>query len=100
MGNAHAFFHGLTGIARGCVTEPSFVLRLPATGRSNDRWRLSTGDLARLALTPASPVTAIVWARLRFSAAIRSITGGDGVASRGLMGRPFSLASTSRRNAS
>ena len=100
MGSVHAFFRGLITIPRGCVTEPSFVFRLPATGRSNDCCRLSAGDLALLALAAAPPVTGVSWARLRFRAAIRSTTGGGVVALRGLMGRPFSLASTSPRNAS
>jgi hypothetical protein len=101
MGNIHAFFRGLIGIiVVGAVLGPSFLLRLPAKGRSNGRCGLSAGDLALLALAAASPVPGVSWSRLRFRAAIRSTTGGGVAALRGLTGRPFKLTSTSPRNAS
>ena len=38
---AHAFFRGLTATAAGSVAVFSLLLRPPATGRSNERWRRS-----------------------------------------------------------
>ena len=53
-------------------------------------------DLAgRLVIAWGDLIAGVSCARLRFRAAIRSITGGGVMTSRGLMGRPFSLVSIS-----
>jgi hypothetical protein len=99
-GSTHAFFGGLIATAAGLVAGSSFLLRPPATGRSNDRWRRSAAGLARFSLAVMTPVAVVSCARLRFKAAIRSITGGGVMTSRGLIGRPFSSASMSALNPS
>jgi hypothetical protein len=74
--SAHAFFRGLTATEAGAVADPSFLLRPPATGRSNDRWRRSAAGLARFFLAVV-PLIACVWvSETHFSAAIKSIIGG------------------------
>ena len=71
----------------------SFPLRPPDTGRSNDGWRRSATALARFSVFLLSLFAGASCARLRFKAAIRSITGGGVLTARGLMGSPFILAS-------
>src|SRR5262249_44050364 len=65
--SAHAFFRGLTATEAGSVAASSFLLRRPATGRSNERWRRSAAGLARFRFGLAPPVPGICWIRLRFS---------------------------------
>ena len=86
--------------AAGSIAGFALLLLPPATGRSNERWRRSAVGLARLSLADAEPVTGISCARLRFKAAIKSITGGGVLTACGLIAIPFSLASISPRNAS
>ena len=70
----HAFLRGLIAMVAGSVAGSCFLFRPPPTSRSNDRWRQSAPGLARFsfAVTPPGAGTS---ARLRFRAAIRSITG-------------------------
>ena len=95
-----AFFRGLIATAAGLVTGSSLLVRPPATGKSNDRWRGAAARLARFSLPIVPLIAGVSCARLRFRAAIRSMTGGGVITSRGLMGRPVSLASISARSAS
>src|SRR5215467_3439173 len=95
-----AFSRGLMAAAAGSIARFCFLLPLPATGRSNDRWRRSAAGLARLPLVVLASIAGGSWARLHLSAAIRSIADGGVMNSRGLMGRPFNLAPISTRNAS
>ena len=91
MGSAHAFFRGLIATAAGSVAVASFLLRPPATGRGNERWRRSAAALARLSLAVVPPAAGVACARLRFSAAIKAITGGRVMTSqtdRGANSRP------------
>src|SRR5271167_2694550 len=67
----------------------SFPLRPPDTGRSNDGWRRSATDLARFSVFVLPLFAGVSCARLRFKAAVKSITGGGALTSRGSMGSPF-----------
>ena len=85
----------------GSAARSSFLRRPPDTGKSNDGWRRSDAALMRLSLPDLAPFAAGASpARLRFKAAIRSITGGGVETSLGLMATPFILASIGSRNAS
>src|SRR5205823_3352602 len=92
-----AFLRPLVAIVAGSVARSSFFLRPPGTGRSNALWRRSGAALARL-LVLASFAAGGSCTRLRFSAAIRSMTGAGVEISRGSIGSPFTLASISSRN--
>src|SRR5690349_23421690 len=80
-----AFFRGLIATAAGSVAGSSFRFRPLATGRSNDRWRRSAAGLARFFLAVVPLIAGASCERLRFRAAIRSITGGGVITCRGLM---------------
>src|ERR1700732_773776 len=96
MDNPQAFFRRLVAIVV-CSAGCSFLLRSPDTGNSNDGWRRSGIVLVRLCLVALPPLADASVARLRFKAAIRSITGGGTLSARGLMATPFILASISSR---
>jgi hypothetical protein len=69
----------------------SFIFRPPDTGNKSDAWRRSGVAFVRWPL-PALPAFAgDSFARLRFKAAIRSITGGGALTARGLMATPYHL---------
>jgi hypothetical protein len=89
----------LRRFASAAVRGSAFGFRPPATGKSKARWRRSAGALVGFFRRGMVPVEAASLARLRFKAAIRSITGVGGGASRGFMGRPLIFASISSRNA-
>jgi hypothetical protein len=100
MDNPQAFFRRLVAIVVCSPAGCSFLLRLPDTGKSNDGWRRSGIVLVRFSLVALPPLAGASCARLRFKAAIRSITGGGTLSARGLMATPFILASISSRKAS
>jgi hypothetical protein len=89
-GSARAFFCGLVAARAGSVVGPSFFLRPPAIGRSNEPGHdLLWAWLAFLGRRAAD--CRISCARLRFSAVIRAITGGGVMTSqtgRGANSRP------------
>jgi hypothetical protein len=63
-------------LRRLCWTAgSSFSLRPPDAGRSNDGWRRSANAFARFSVFVLSLFAGVSCARLRFKAAIRSITG-------------------------
>jgi hypothetical protein len=68
-------------------------LALQASGSSNAAWRRSVTLALRLgAARGFGSFEGFSWARLRFRAAMRSITGGGTLSAHGLMGSPFILA--------
>src|SRR6202022_4452066 len=90
-GGDQAFFRRPVATVAGSVADFSFVSRPPDTGRSNALWRRSGAALARLlALAPFAAGGSCT--RLRFRAAIRSMTGAGVEISGGLIGNPFILA--------
>src|SRR5258708_2435595 len=95
MDNPQAFFRRLVASVVCSAAGCSFLLRPPDTGNSNDGWRRSGIVLVRLCLVALPPLADASVARLRFQAAIRSITGGGTLSARGLMATPFILASRS-----
>ena len=86
----------------GCSAAGSiFRLRPPATGSNKAGWRRS-GFVLRplLGAAPTRFEAAASRAKLRFNAAIRSMTAGGAAISLGLTVSPFILASISSRKAS
>jgi hypothetical protein len=81
IGGAQAFLRRLCWTAGS-----SFPLRPPDTGRSNDGWRRAATASARFSAFVPSLFAGASCARLRFKAAIKSITGAGALTSRGLMG--------------
>ena len=95
-----AFLRRLVPVVLSSSAGCSFVFRPPDTGNKSDAWRRSGVAFVRWPL-PALPAFAgDSFARLRFKAAIRSITGAVSVTARGSMATPFILASISSRKAS
>ena len=94
--HCQAFLRPLVATVAGSVTRSSFF-RPPDTGRSNALWRRSGAALARL-LVLATFAAVGSCTRLRFKAAIRSMTGAGVEISRPLIGSPFILASISSCN--
>src|SRR3984893_8510175 len=95
--HCQAFLRPLVATVAGSVARSSFFPRPPDTGKRSALWRRSGADFARPAFAPFADGAS---ARLRFKAAIRSITGAGVETSRGLIGSPFTLASISSRSAS
>src|SRR5215472_8020176 len=86
---------GVAGAAAG------FRFRPPATGNNKVAWRRSGAVLFAFLRAPALRFEAGgSCARLRFKAAIKSMTGGGPTISFGLTVSPFILASMSSRKAS
>ena len=81
------FLRRFSATVAGSVGRSSFFFRPPDTGRSNALWRRSGAAVARLALAPFAVGGSCE--RLRFKAAIRSMTGAGVEISRGLTGSPF-----------
>jgi hypothetical protein len=92
-----AFLRRLVAVLVGSAAGCPFLLRPPDTGKSNDGCRRSGFVLVRFSLVALPPLAGASRARLRFKAAIRSITGGGTLTARGVMGSPFILASISPR---
>jgi hypothetical protein len=99
IGSIQAFLRRRAVTVVCCATGSFFALRPPNTGKSNDGWRRSGSALVRFPLFAIPFPAGASCARLRFKAAIKSITGGGAVTARGLIGNPFILASISSRNA-
>jgi hypothetical protein len=93
--SVHAFCRRRMALVTGLVMGPSPLVRPPANGRSNDRWRRSAAGRARLPVVVMPLMAGASCARLSFSAAVRSIAGGGVVTPPGLTGEPFSLATIS-----
>src|SRR5215471_348933 len=86
---------GVAGAAAG------FRFRPPATGNNKVAWRRSGAVLFAFFRAPSLRLEAAAsCARLRFKAAIKSMTGGGAAIPVGLTGSPFILASISSRKAS
>ena len=80
-----AFLRRLVPAVLSSSAGCSFLFRPPDTGNKSDAWRRSGVAFVRWPL-PALPAFAgDSFARLRFKAAIRPITGGASVTARGLI---------------
>ena len=82
------------------ATTSCFRFRPPDSGSSNAAWRRSAASPCAWAWSVHLALRYSLPARLRFKAAMRSMTGEGAPTARGLMGSPLIFASISSRKAS